>query len=718
MTSNLPIVQTPVTQIDLNPEFILGTDGPVAKHFTNYESRPPQIDLAKGIREAMANKQHLFGEAGTGTGKSYAFLIPAMEQALRGNKPVVISTNTIALQEQIFRKDIPDLMRYLNVPHLKVVLRKGRNNYLSRRRLSIARNTVEMDLEQQLEDIDSWVEGTESGSMQDLGFLPNQELWASVRSDQYDCMGTKCKTYTSCFYFKARAEAEQADIIVTNHALLLQDLKLKVSSDDNAGILPNFKYLVLDEAHALEDAIRKADTFEWKKNSALGISLRATNRKGSGLLDNITDKMSSSLPSIIISKAHGAKKAFKDIVDLNEEFFEKAVKPFVNNFEAEEINSSKRVKENNLAHEATNNLLNRMAELSSFLNYINIELQRYVVERQDTDDAKSLTGFVTLFGNLARHTKDTEIALTQTIKATPDLEKPFLSRVSFIDVMRTDRGQQFTLASTPIFIKQQAQDLLFKKVPSISLTSATLTVNGSFKHVLDTLGPNKENTVTLQLPHVFDYKKQVKLYLTPKLPVDPWNNAKAREEYYVKISSKIEKYVNETRGNAFILCTSNKLMKALHKKLASKFSAKGMAVLIQGSDHSREKLLSMFKSTPNSVLFAVDSFWTGVDVPGDNLQNVIIPKIPFPPPSPLSEAQEELYALWNKEAPRNKQRNYFNDRVLPAVAIKLQQGFGRLIRHKNDTGIVAILDPRMKTQYYGKALLASLPECTTIIDED
>lgn len=712
MSVNLPI------QTDLNPEFVLGVDGPIAKHFTNYESRPPQIQLANTIREAMAKNQHLFGEAGTGTGKSYAFLIPAIEQALRGNKPVVISTNTIALQEQIFRKDIPDLQRYLNLPQLKVVLRKGRNNYLSRRRLSIARNTVEMDLEQQLEDIDSWVEETESGSVQDLGFVPNPELWANVRSDQYDCMGPKCKTYTSCFYFKARTEAEQADIIVTNHALLLQDLKLKVSSDDTAGILPNFKYLVLDEAHALEDAIRKADTFEWKKNSALGMSLRATNRKGSGLLDNITDKMSSTLPSIVISKAHGAKKAFKDLIDLNEEFFEKAVRPFVNNFEEEEITSSKRVKPKGLAHEATDNLLSRMAELSSFLTNINVELQRYVKDREDVEESKSLSGFLALFGNLTRHTKETEIELAQTIRATPDPEKPFLSRVSFVDVTRNDRGQQFTLSSTPIFIKQQAQDLLFKKVPSITLTSATLTVNGSFKHILDTLGPNKDNTITEKLPHVFDYKKQVKLYLTPKLPVDPWNNAKAREEYYVKVSDKIEKYVNETKGNAFILCTSNKLMKALHKKLASKFSARGMTVLLQGSDHSREKILGIFKETPNSVLFAVDSFWTGVDVPGDNLQNVIIPKIPFPPPTPLSEAQEELYALWNKEAPKNKQRNYFNDRVLPAVAIKLQQGFGRLIRHKNDTGIVAILDPRMKTQYYGKALLASLPECRTVIDED
>lgn len=699
-------------QVDLTPEIVLGSEGLIAKHFSNYEPRPPQIQLANAVREALEQRQHLFGEAGTGTGKSYAFLIPAIEQALKGNKPVVISTNTIALQEQIFRKDIPDLKKFLGLPDLKVVLRKGRGNYLSKRRLAIARNTVEMELEQQLEEIDEWVEQTFSGSLQDLGFAPSPELWASVRSDQYDCMGPKCKTYTSCFYFKARTEAEQADIIVTNHALLLQDLKLKVTSDGIASILPDFNYLIIDEAHALEEAIRKADTFEWKKNSVLGLSLRATNKKRSGLLDQITEKLN--LPTIVVSKAQGAIRAFRDLIEINELFFEKVVVPFVNNFEEEEITSSKRVKPKELDSPITLDLLSSFAELNSYLHYINVELQRYVAEREE--EGKTLAGFATLFSNLVRYMKDTEADLTQTIKATPDPENPFTSRVSFVDVGRNDKGTYYTLASTPIFIKQQAQELLFRKVPSIILTSATLTVNNSFKHVVDTLGPSKESTVTLQLPHVFDYKKQVKLYLTPKMPVDPWNDPKSRDTYFEKVASKIEQYVLETKGNAFVLCTSNKLMKAMHKRLAQKFTNKGLTVLLQGQDYSREKLLSMFKNTPNSVLFAVDSFWTGVDVPGDNLKNVIIPKIPFPPPSPLSEAQEELYDLWNKHAPKNKKRNYFTDRVLPAVAIKLQQGFGRLIRHKNDSGIVAILDPRLKNQWYGKPLLASLPECTVVID--
>lgn len=698
---------------NFEPAFVLGSEGPIAKHFNKYEPRIPQIQMADAVRNNLKQLRHLFCEAGTGTGKSYAFLIPAIEAALRGEGPVVVSTNTIALQEQIFNKDIPDLKKYLNLPNLRVVLRKGRGNYLSRRRHKAAQNYDWAPNEiNQMEDIDRWVDESSTGAVQELDFIPSSALWEEVRSDQYDCLGKKCPYFAKCFYFKSKEEAEKAHIIVTNHSLLALDLGVKAKTAENVGILPVFKHLIIDEAHALEEAIRKAETFEWKQGSAANLTKRAFNKKDSGFLDML--HKTPGVPSKTLMHAKEAVKHLQHFVEVNAEFFSKDVGPFLEEKKQVSAATSKRVKAGDLQSERSESLIATLRGANNYLQNIVTELKRI---SEGEGGPKPLKDVASLLENFWGNTKEVESDLKRAISADKSPDEPYHSHVSSAEATIINDRAYFMLVSTPIFVRQITQEILFSKIPSITLTSATLTVSGNFNHVKRNLGALEEKADTLLLPHVFDYKNQVKLCLTPKALLDPWNDPKERERYYDDLARRIDKYVKMTKGNAFVLCTSNSQMRSLYKRLKDQFSRLGMNVMCQGEGLTREQLVQEFKAIPNSVLFAVDSFWTGVDIPGDHLQNVIITKLPFPPPSPLSEAQQEVYDYFNRGKPRNKQRDYFSDRTIPDVAIKIQQGFGRLIRHREDKGIVVIMDPRMLTKPYGKVILASLPECNTVVDE-
>jgi len=704
---------------NLEPEWILGPEGPIAKQFPDYESRQPQIEMAKAVQNTFEKQRHLFVEAGTGVGKSYAFLIPAIKQAISGKKPVVISTNSLALQEQIYSKDIPDLMRYLNLPNLKVVLRKGRGNYLSLRRLFNAGNLAWANDEySQLEDIQTWSETSKVGTIQSLNFVPKPSIWSEVQSDQYDCLGKKCPTYKKCFYYKSRTDSEEADIIITNHSLLTLDLLVKTTTEDNTGILPQFTQLIIDEAHTLEDAIRQADTFEWKLGSAAFLSKRAKNKKDNGLLDML-HKMSHLLNGRILDYADQANNHLTNFVKHNEIFFEKDVVDFARNDKAEEPGASvsKRIKPGNLQSENSTNLLLSLAKANIALQAIVSELRPFDREGDEGENLKEVKQALTLMESYSKQCKEIENDLKRTINVK-QLEGDMLPDfVSSVDVSIFKKQPVYALTSMPIFVKKIAQNILFSKIPSIILTSATLTVNNQFHFICNNLGAYSERTDTLKLGHVFDYLNQVKMILTPQIPIDPYSNPKERQKYFDQVAAKIEKYVEITQGNAFILCTSNLAMRELHKRSREKLKRLGMNVMCQGEDLTKEQIIHEFKAVKGSVLYAVDSFWQGIDIPGNHLQNIIIPKLPFPPPNPLSEAQEEAYNIWNRGKPRDRQRNVFVERTVPNVAIKLQQGFGRLIRRKTDTGIVVLMDQRLVNKPYGKTLLNSLPECKKLIDD-
>ena len=694
----------------LDPEHILGPDGPIAEKFDNYEPRQPQIQMASAVRETLKTQEHFFCEAGTGTGKSYAFLIPAIEAALRtGEGPVVVSTNTISLQEQIFRKDIPDLKKYLGLPNLRVVLRKGRGNYLSRRRLQNAHN-YEWDVDQipEIESIEDWADKTLVGSKQDLDFIPSGEVWDQVRSDQYDCLGQKCPKHKQCFYFNSKEEAAKAHLIICNHSLLALDLGIKMRTDNNTGILPTFKHLIVDEAHALEEAIRRAETFEWKQGSAAAFAKRATNKKDKGFLDLLIKN--GEVPGNILRNASEAKQKFKQLVEVNALFFKEDVEPFVRQGirGRQKPPAAKRIRPGNLRSPRSESMINLVTQISKHLGFVASELGRISSDEEASSSVKQLA---LLLKNFHSRVVEVKSELGRAVFADKDQDQPFPTHVSSVETEEYKGNHYYSIVSTPIFVRNISQKMLFSKIPSITLCSATLTTNSSFNGIIRNLGAFPNTTRTLKLPHVFDYKNKVEIFLTPNAPLDPWNKPDERKRYFENIANAVKKYVHKTKGNALILCTSNLQMKALYDNCVEDLTARGMYVLRQGGGMTREQLVEEIKQVPNTVLFGVDSFWTGVDIPGPHLQNVIIPKIPFPPPTPLSEAQQEIYDVWNRGKPRNRQRNYFADRTIPEVAIKLQQGFGRLIRHRDDSGIVVLMDPRLSTKRYGQTLLGSLPDC-------
>jgi len=702
--------------VELDPEAVLGPEGPISKELDHYEPRPPQIQMAQAVKDNLKNLRHLFCEAGTGTGKSYAFLIPAIEAALSGDKPVVISTNTISLQEQIFKKDIPDLKKYLGLPNLKLVLRKGRGNYISLRRLRNAAN-YEWTPEQipEFEDIEVWADITKTGAKQDLPSIPSGEIWKEVRSDPLDCKGKKCEKYKECHYFKSKAKAAAADIIICNHALLALDLSIKHKTDGAAGILPEFKHLIVDEAHAIEEAIRKAGTFEWKLKSAQAMARRATNKKETGLLDGILDMSGGDIPPHVISQTNDAIELLREFVKSNVLFFEKDVEPFIRQGlrGRQKPPSSKRIKPGNLKSPRSKNLISSVHSINDNLRNIVSGLKR---SADDEFAPKELAGLTALAESFKRRMAEVEDGLISAIYAEKAPGESYPTHVSSVESSSYKGKDYFMLVSTPIFVRQISQKILFSQIPSITLTSATLTTNNSFIGITRNLGSITKKTDVIQLPHVFDFKKQVKIVLTPKLGEDPWNKPDKRKEYFDTVADGIKKYVDKTKGNALVLCTSNLQMKALFDRLADYFTRQGYYPLRQGGGMTRDQLANEIKTVEGTVLFGVDSFWTGVDIPGSNLVNVIIPKLPFPPPTPLGDAQKEMYDLWNRGKPRNKQRNYFGDRVVPAVAIKLQQGFGRLIRRKTDVGMVVLMDARLVTKGYGRTLLGSLPNCDVLKD--
>ena len=464
----------------LDPSHILGPKGPIAQHFSNYEPREAQIQMSSAVLENMTNRKHLFCEAGTGTGKSYAFLIPAIKLALDGQGPVVISTNTIALQEQIFRKDIPDLKKYLNLPNLRVVLRKGRGNYLSKRRLKNSHNYAwQPDQIPEIEDIDAWTEDTLTGAIQDLNFIPSNEVWEQVQSDQYDCLGKKCPTYSSCFYFKSKLEAEQAHLIICNHALLTLDLLLKAKTDGTVSILPNFKHLIIDEAHALEEAIRKAETFEWKEGSAASLVKRATNKKDSGLLDEVLKICNS---ANILTWAKEAIKELKRFVEVNEVFFQQDVIPFIKDHKkTKDIPAAKRIRPGNLSSPRCDSLLSTIAAANKYIGNIINTLKR---ETGDDDTPTPLKNLMELLTTYHGRTKEAASELLRTIKAEKDQDQPYPTHVSSVETTEYNGKIYYMLVCKPIFVRSLSQNILFSRVPSIVLTSATLTMNKSFAYVM------------------------------------------------------------------------------------------------------------------------------------------------------------------------------------------------------------------------------------------
>jgi ATP-dependent DNA helicase DinG len=601
----------------------------ISERFDVYEHRPQQLELAHAINRTFTKKETGIFEAGTGTGKSLAALIPA----ILSGKRVVVSSATISLQEQYINKDIPSLQALLPFD-FKAVLLKGRGNYLGLRRYQD--HVLEEEIDSRLVD---WMHTTETGDMSELDFMPPLDAWYEINSDGDDCLRNKCPRFNDCFYFEARRKAEKADIIVVNHALLLAD------AASNGNILPQYDYLIVDEAHHLPEIAR--DAF------SASISNRGLRR----------------LVSRAYKKVSAPPQLVHDVEVEGDQFFYRL---------SMEIPSLKARMRNAVQYgdgfrESLGNL-KKWLEEQEFEELLDVDMAR--------DKAKLKAKALMTTVNNYVHCLDL-------------LEKPDKDWVVWAE--RGDvTGSRFEVIAAPLQVAPFLQSLLIDKqgLEASVWMSATLATGGEdpFAFFKKSIGTT-EHVIQNRIASPFDYKHQALLYLPNTLPEPNDRN------YVNAAADEIERIVRFSNGRAFVLFTSYSAMNAAFDLLKDRLPFDCQK---QG-DMPRKRLIEWFLSTYNSVLFGTSSFWEGVSVDGDQLSCVIIDRIPFQvPDDPVYEAQCEAI----KESGEG---SWFNDLALPYAIMRLKQGVGRLIRTRSDRGMVAILDPRLTRKQYGRLILECLP---------
>lgn len=706
----------PKTEIRVAAEAIaalLGPEGAVARTLPGYEERPEQLRMAFAVGEAFNGNRLAVIEAGTGTGKSLAYLVPALLWALANEQRVVVSTNTINLQEQLIRKDLPFLQRAADL-EFKAVLVKGRGNYLCLRRAETAHlepGLFDEELAAELAAILAWAQKSADGSKEDLSFIPKEEVWDEVRCEADQCSRVRCAHYGRCFLQRARREAAQADVLVVNHALLLADLAVRQQTDNytSVAVLPPFERVILDEAHHLEDVATNFFSAQVTRFAFARVlnRLRHPRKPDKGLLPRLLATLARELPDSedeIYRELHGRIEA---LLAGRQALFDRAVR----DLEAigsdlaaalgQEISDREEIKHRIVPaftqSAAWDAIRERVRELARETELLARQLRELfkLSGRIPEAVAEKVAGQFTDLRGVAGRIEAIAGDLGLFIGADA-------ATCAWFEVGRgrIGRGTGIVtrLCTAPLEVAGSLKEAVFDCFRTVVMTSATLAVGSSFDYFRQRVGLDRteaERGTELLLASPFDFARQALVAVPTDIP-EP-----GRPGYPEAVRDFTERAVLAADGRSFVLFTAYSLLRRVHGELAPVLEARGYHCLRQGDDN-RHRLLKKFAQDATSVLFGTDSFWEGVDVPGRSLEQVIITRLPFKVPTePVLAARAEAIEAAGGDP--------FMAYTVPQAVIKFKQGFGRLIRHRDDRGVVLILDSRVVKKGYGRTFLRSLP---------
>jgi len=665
-------------------------DGILSSKFNNYEFRPQQHSMFKTIRTALNQNYHAIIEAATGTGKSLAYLIPALLWSNDKKCRVIISTNTIALQEQLFKGDIPSIENCLGCK-FSVSIVKGRNNYLCLRRFYILvkdNNLLNWQEKIFLAQIYSWLDNTETGDKEEIN-LNNyeKELWLQISSQIETCVGGKCSYSNKCYYLKNRREAEKSNLIITNHSLLLKDI-----IRDNK-ILPQYDYLIIDEAHNLEDEALKQFSNEINFRYLKKILSQLAKGKNSSSLyqvlnssnEHISEKVAANQDSLISAIKHEASKLnsmLDDCIRLVQS-------------QEQSLLGELRVTENERYTEWWSNLNIFLESIANYLTSLIHKVNTLACQMETFDDSEETIKELRFQITLLSENKD----VIQKFILGKEEEQVYWLQIN---------KDNLILIITPFNIANILGEKLFKLKKSAILTSATLAVNNNFDHIINMYGIEKSRTLTEIFDSPFNYQAQSMICIPTDLP-EPSNITDS--DYINYVADSLLTLIPAVNGGILILFTSYHMLNSVYNYLKKEEGLLNKEILAHGSGGSRKTLIEALKKHPNkTVILGTNSFWEGIDIQGLGLTAVFIVKLPFAPPSrPVVAAKLELFEKNNQ--------NSFYKYSLPSAILRFRQGYGRLIRSSKDWGTLIILDKRVLTKKYGMNFIKSLPQQPIIIED-